>query len=178
MLNMDLSVLILIIAIIIIFFLTGSNSNNEKVFDEPFTAFNDPKMYSNSCKKLVKEKATVSKLLVDDGCDGLPTEDLKLSNREAINKKVSCKNLTSKKIMLDTEQPSWCDRVGQLEKSGIVSAGSPDMVPITPNPEGPGYIENQYMTNFGSLLPNDKKDRYISFSNMTDPVVTNKYSIV
>jgi hypothetical protein len=94
-----------------------------------------------------------------------------------INKKLSCKNLTDKNIMLGTEQPSWCDRVGQVERAGILLAGSPSTVPPNSNPEGAGYIESQYVTNFGSLLPNNiSGDNYVSFVNMADPIVNWKFA--
>jgi hypothetical protein len=174
--------LMLLVAIAIIFYFNYSNS---KTFEETFTTgltnFNDPSMYLNSCKALVKDKLTVNKLASDNGCDKPVLQDLFLTNRYSINKKIACKNFTDKKIMLEKEQPSWCDRVRQAERDQIVQAlvPAPGPVAVVTNPEGPEYMQTQYSTIFGSLLPNEPSNKsYVSFSNMFDPVSNTKYTSV
>ena len=180
---MDRSLLYLLIAMVVIYIIIG---NITEEFVENFTSFNDPQIYAESCKGLVKEKATVDKLMVDNKCDVDPMTDVepvtnlgsanlfsakKKSNIDSINQKLGCKNLTDKIIMLRSEQPSWCDRVGQIDRAGIV-VGAPGVVPQT-LVEGPEYMQTQYTSNFGALQPNDVgSSAYASFANM-DVAISN-----
>ena len=168
---MDRSVIMLVIAVCLILFLTGSGCGSfQEAFTTGVTEFNNPNFFVDSCKALIKEKSQVAKLAQDDGCNKPGVLDLVLPNRDSINKKIACKNLTDKKIMLDMEQPSWCDRAG----GAIAQAPAP--VAVT-NSEGPEYMQTQYTTVFGSLLPNESNSRtYVGFSNMSDQVGSSKYT--
>lgn len=158
---MDKSVIILLVAIALIWFLANP-SLSEPFVSIPPIGFFDPQMYLNSCKGLTKESSTVNGLLVSNGCDDPETKNLILRNRDQVNKKIGCKNLTDKKIMLDQEKPSWCGRVDQGERNKIYS--SPASGPSPVYYEGAGWIENQYQTNFAPLLPNEKSGKYSNFS--------------
>lgn len=179
---MDNSMLMLLVAIAIIFYFNYSNSKSfEETFTTGLTNFNDPSMYLNSCKALVKDKLIVNKLASDNGCDKPIIQDLVLPNRYNINKKITCRDFTEKKIMLETEQPSWCDRVGQVERDQITKTlvPAPGPASVGSNPEGPEYMQTQYSTIFGSLLPNESRHKsYVSFGNMSDPVSNIKYTSV
>lgn len=165
---MDRSLLFLLLAMVVIFVLIG-NSTEEFVGIENFVSFNDPQIYADSCKGLIRENAIVLNLIAGNKCDADPSTDLVLLNRDSINKKVRCKNLTDKKIILGMEQPSWCGRVGQLDKATIV-VGAPGIVPPA-LAEGPEYMQTQYTSNFGSLEPNDVgSSAYASFADMSLPV--------
>lgn len=163
---MDRSLLFLLIAMVVIFVLFG---NATEAFVEGFGSFNDTQQYINSCKSLVKEKAIVDKLISDDKCDAGPIGDFVLPNRDSMNKKLGCKNLTDKKIMLQSEQPSWCGRLGQLDQAKMV-VGAPGIVPPALS-QGVDYMETQYTSIFGSLAPNDVgSSAYASFADMSLPI--------
>jgi hypothetical protein len=198
----------LLVALAIIFYFNYFNYSNpsSKSFEETFTTgltnFNDPLMYLNSCKDLVKYKSIVNKLASHNGCDNSIMQDLILPNRFNINKKINCRDFIEKKIMLETEQRSWCDRISQVERDQItmtpvsapgptaVSAPGPTAVsapvsapgpaPVSAqNPEGPEYMQTQYSSIFGHLLPNESRNKsYVLFSNMSDPVSNIKYTSV
>jgi hypothetical protein len=162
---MDKSFLILLACLLVIFVLVG---NVTETFVETFIP-NDPKNFINGCNNLIKEKANVDKLLGAGGCDNLSgPEVLALRSRESINKKKLCKDLTDKKIMLASEQQSWCDRVDKADKAGLIDPNS--YVPETVL-DGPEYMETQYSKTFGKLAPNDiGSTNYISFVDMATPV--------
>jgi len=173
--------LILLVSLAIIWYFTCYNSSS-KTFEETFTtgltSFNDPSMYLNSCKALVKDKVIVNKLARDDGCDKPVLQDLFLTNRYSINKKIACRDFTNKKIMLETEQPSWCDRVSQVDRDQITKNSVLAPAPAS-NPQGPEYMQTQYSSIFGPLLPNESNNKsYVSFTNMSDPVSNIKYTSV
>jgi hypothetical protein len=118
---------------------------------------------------LIREKANVDKLLTSSGCDNLSgPEDKALPFRDSINKKKVCKDLTDKKIMLASEQPSWCDRVGKEDKPGLIDPSSYNPSSIL---DGSEYMETQYTKIFGSLAPNDVgTTNLMSFADMETPI--------
>jgi hypothetical protein len=167
---MDKSFLLLLLCLLVIFVLVG---NAGETFVETFVS-NDPKTFINSCNSLIKEKVNVEKLIGTVRCtDGPNPVDFVLPNRALINKKRVCKDLTDKKIMLTSEQPSWCDRVAQADKSALVNPTT--FVASEPNVlDGPEYMETQYSKTFGSLAPNDiGSTNYMSFIDATP--VSNGY---
>ncbi len=162
---MDKSFILLLVCLVVIFVLSGSVA---ETFVETFVS-NDPKGFVNGCNALIKEKVNVDSLIAAGGCANLSgPEDQALQSRDSINKKMICKDLTSKKIMLASEQPSWCDRVGQSDKSGLVDPAT--YVPPTVL-DGPEYMETQYSKVFGALAPNDiGSSNLMSFVDMETPV--------
>jgi len=165
---MDKSFLLLLLGLLVIFVLVG---NVGETFVESFGS-NDPKTFINNCNSLIKEKVNVEKLIGTAGCtDGPNPIDFVLPNRALINKKRVCKDLTDKKIMLTSEQPSWCDRVAQADKSALVD---PTTFVSSNVLDGPEYMETQYSKTFGSLAPNDVgSTNYMSFIDATP--VSNGY---
>ena len=112
---MDISFVFLLIAIVIIYMMPPN-----EYFTEKFVVFNDQQVYVETCKKLIEEKTNVTNLLISEECDINTKQDVNMSNRDIINKKIKCKNIIDKIIMLNNEQPSWCGRVEQLDQSGII----------------------------------------------------------
>jgi hypothetical protein len=161
---MDKSFILLIVCLVVIFVLSG---NVTETLAETFVP-NDPKGFVDGCNVLIKEKANVDKLISVAGCtDGINPLDFMLPFRDGINKKRICKDLTDKKIMLASEQPSWCDRVGQGDKAALVDQNN--YVPPTIL-DGPEYMETQYSKVFGNLAPNDiGSTNLMSFVDMETP---------
>jgi hypothetical protein len=179
---MDKSFIGLIVALVIILYFSGLNSGSFESFTTGVTEFNDPLIYSKACKSMVKQKSQVSELERIYQCDQTNPRDLLLSSRDGVNKKMACKNLLDKQLMLGTEQPSWCSRVEQVERDSIVNvkpAPGPAPTPAATlaSLEGPEYMQTQYTSNFGSLLPNESSSNsFVLFSNMADPVNNLKYA--
>ncbi len=162
---MDKSLVLFILCLVVIFVLSG---NMSETFAETFVP-HDPKSFVDGCNALVREKANVDKLIGAAGCADVPNPaDILLPNRDLINKKRICKDLTDKKIMLASEQPSWCDRVGQADKSGLVDPNA--YVPPAVL-DGSEYMETQYSKIFGALAPNDiGSTNLMSFADMATPI--------
>lgn len=161
---MDRSFILLLVCLVLIFVLGGSVG---ETFAETFSP-HDPKSFVDGCNALVREKANVDKLIGAAGCGDVPNPlDLLLPPRDLINKKRVCKNLTDKKIMLASEQPAWCDRVGAGDKPGLVD---PDTYVPPAVLDGSEYMETQYSKIFGALAPNDiGSANLMSFVDMATP---------
>jgi len=170
---MDKSFLLLLVCLVVIFLLSG---NVTETFVETFVS-NDPKSFINGCNSLIKEKANVDKLIGAGGCDNLSGPDvLAFTSRDSINKKRVCKDLTDKKIMLASEQPSWCDRVALADKAGLVDPATFISSTVL---DGPEYMETQYSKTFGSLAPNDIGSAgYMSFVDMATPVSSGSLAVL
>lgn len=143
---MDMTIFMFLVALIIVYLLCNK-------VNEPFVQFNDPKMFINSCLATTLEKEKVSKLLNSNNCD-IFNNEIRLSNRDLVNKKIRCKNLLDKKIVLDLDQPNICNRVAQIDKAGMFV----NQKTVTNILEGPEFLQS-HATDF---MPNTNKKDYVS----------------
>ncbi len=147
--------ILFMISIVIIFLFSGSIQES---FIETFIPVTEPKQFIENCKIFVKNNNDVQNLLKVDGCNKDPISDISLATREAINKKISCKDLVSKEIVLNIDGSTWCDRVSQLDREQVKATTITELV------EGPKFMEEQHKINFGTnYVANEKNnEKYAS----------------
>lgn len=131
---MNIAFMLFIVSIMIIIFFGESI---QETFIETFIPVDEPKQFLENCKVLTRDSSNVQSLLNLDGCKQDPLLDISMGNRDAINKKMYCKDLVSKEIVLGLDSSSWCNRVSQVDREQIVNA------PTTIMLEGPQFMEEQ-----------------------------------
>ena len=109
---------------------------------------NDPAFFADSCKNLIKEKVKLNKLS-NKYCS---KKSVILSNRDEINDRRNCYTMIEKKLNIDNEKPSWCDRVSPNQLNQIQTDISQETI-IKQEQDGPVYMENQYIEN--NIKPNN-----------------------
>jgi len=145
----------LLIILIIAVFIYIVLDNCKETFYETFMP-HDPSYYIESCKNLTKEKNQVNNLETI-----FCNKNSNLNSKDTINTNINCKDITSKKIVLTNEQPSWCSFVNPEQRSLIEKEMNSKVPPIT---HGPIFMETQYNIDGSTIQPFDlKTNNYPSY---------------
>ena len=120
--------------------------NSKETFYESFMP-HDPSYYIDSCRRLTQEQTQVQKLKLEN-CN-----KKNITRKDTINSNINCHDLSTKEIMLNNEQPTWCSKITSEQLESIKQEPSVKLSNSVPENtshgsislfEGPYFLENDF----------------------------------